>query len=68
MTYTMPTAGITTDHQVSVSDDVSGPNDWTQAADGLYSSGPHLPGIAGMSDLADTGAGKGTVHRLGRTG
>lgn len=51
-----------------VTDAVSGPNDWSQAADGLYTAaGNKMPGIVQADGgLADTGAGQGRVMRGGR--
>jgi hypothetical protein len=66
VTYTRPGSYLSGTYQMdTVTDDVSGPNDWTQAIDGSYGSGPQLPGIAGnMPD--GTGAGAGRVMRGGR--
>lgn len=51
--------------QETLSDSVSGPDDWTQANDGAYGGGgPQLPGIAG-NEPAGTGAGLGRVRRGG---
>jgi len=51
----------------TVQADITGPGDWTQAAQGLYSAGgTNLPGIQGNTGLADTGSGGGSVMRGGR--
>lgn len=48
VTYTRPGSGIGTYENVTVSDDLSGSRDSTQANDeGYASGGPQLPGIAG---------------------
>ena len=51
----------------TVSDNVSGPGDWTQAIDGSYGGGgPQLPGIKG-NEPTSTGSGSGRVMRGGRS-
>jgi hypothetical protein len=53
--------------QDTVNDDISGPNDWTQAIDGSYAGGgPQLPGIKG-NEPTSTGSGQGRVMRGGRS-
>ena len=54
ISYTRPGAFLTgTNIQDTVTDNISGPNDWTQAIDGSYAGGgPQLPGIAGNEPTA----------------
>jgi hypothetical protein len=62
VTFTRPGAYLTgTQVTDTVADNVSGVNDWTQAADGMYGTGPQLPGVAGNMPLG-TGAGEGMVE------
>jgi len=65
--YTEPGSYLSgTYKQATASDDVSGPNDWTQAIDGSYGGGgPQLPGVKG-NEPTSTGAGAGRVLRGGR--
>lgn len=66
VTYTKPGSYQSGTYQSdSVSDSISGPNDWTQAIDGSYGGGPQLPGIEGNMPPG-TGAGQGRVMRGGR--
>jgi hypothetical protein len=67
VTFTRPGSYLTdTYQQDTVSDNVSGTNDWTQANDGSYAGGgQQLPGVAG-NEPTSTGAGQGTVRRGGR--
>jgi hypothetical protein len=66
ISYTRPGSYLTgTYQQDTVTDSVSGTNDWTQAIDGSYGGGPQLPGIAGNMP-AGTGAGEGSVLKGGR--
>lgn len=67
VTYTRPGSFLSgTNQQDTVSDSVSGPDDWTQAIDGSYAGGgPQLPGIKG-NEPTSTGAGAGRVLRGGR--
>lgn len=68
VSYTRPGAFLTgTNVTDTVSDDISGIGDWTQAHDGSYGGGPQLPGIAGNMPVS-TGAGAGQVRRGGRGG
>jgi hypothetical protein len=56
VTYTRPGSFLSGTNQMdSVSDDISGPNDWTQAIDGSYGGGPQLPGIDGNMPAAGDG-------------
>lgn len=65
VTYTRPGSFLSgTNQQDTVSDSISGPNDWTQAIDGSYGGGPQLPGISGNMP-SGTGAGGGRVLRGG---
>jgi hypothetical protein len=68
--FTRPTAGVTTYETLTVADETSGPQDWTQANDDGYASGgPQLPGIAGNEPQAGEGRfqpGAGRVLRGGR--
>jgi len=70
VTFTRPQAGVTTYEDVTVSDETSGPRDWTQANDdGYATSGPQLPGIQGNEPEAGAGRyqpGGGRVMRGGR--
>ena len=71
VTYTRPGSFLTgTNQSDTVSDSVSGPNDWTQAIDGSYGGGgPQLPGIAGNEPAAGDGRyqpSSGRVLRGGR--
>jgi hypothetical protein len=64
--YTRPGSYLSGTYvQDSVSDSVSGSDDWTQAIDGSYGAGMDLPGIKGNTP-AGTGAGMGRVMRGGR--
>jgi hypothetical protein len=66
VTYTRPGSFLSgTNVQETVSDSISGTNDWTQAIDGSYGSGPQLPGVQGNMP-SGTGAGGGRVLRGGR--
>ncbi len=65
ITYTQPNDGIGPYVQVTASEDVSGPGDSTGANDSGYGSGgPQLPSI---KEPTDTGAGRGSVMRGGRS-
>lgn len=70
VTFTRPTAGVTTYQEETVSDEVGGPRDWTQANDDGYATGgPQLPGLAGNEPQAGEGRyqpGGGRVLRGGR--
>ncbi len=70
ITYTVPGAGISGNNYETVSDNVSGPRDWTGANDGGYATGgPQLPGLAGNEPEAGRGQyqpGAGRVMRGGR--
>lgn len=70
VTYTKPTAGINPYEQLTISDDVDGPRDWTGANDGGYATGgPQLPGIKGNEPQAGSARyqpGGGKVLRGGR--
>lgn len=64
--YTDPGSYLSgTYQQDTVSDSVSGTDDWTQAIDGSYGGSKNLPGIAGNTPTT-TGAGAGRVLRGGR--
>jgi hypothetical protein len=64
--YTRPGSYLSGTYvQDTVSDSVSGTDDWTQAIDGSYGGGMDLPGIKGNTP-AGTGAGQGRVLRGGR--
>lgn len=66
VSYTRPGSYLTgTNVQDSVSDDISGTGDWTQAHDGSYGGDLNLPGIKGNQPTS-TGAGSGRVLRGGR--
>src|SRR5690349_5619550 len=66
VTYTRPGSYLSGTYQSdTVTDSISGPNDWTQAVDGSYGGGPQLPGVDGNMP-ASTGAGMGRVMRGGR--
>lgn len=69
ITYTRPGSFLSgTNIQETVSDNVSGQNDWTQAIDGSYGGGPQLPGIAGNEPQAGGARfqpGAGSVRRGG---
>ena len=66
ITYTNPGSFLGgTYRQDTVTDNISGVNDWTQAIDGSYGGGPQLPGIEGNMP-SGTGAGEGTVLKGGR--
>lgn len=66
VSYTPPGAFLTgTNVQETVSDDISGTGDWTQAHDGSYGGSLNLPGITGNQPTS-TGAGQGRVLRGGR--
>jgi pilus assembly protein FimV len=68
ISFTRPTAGVTTYEGLTVNDSVGGPADWTQANDdGYASSGPKLPAM--QEPEAGTGRfqpGGGHVLRGGR--
>jgi hypothetical protein len=70
VSFTRPTAGVTTYAEETVHDSVGGPQDWTQANDDGYASGgPQLPGLAGNEPGAGEGRyqpGGGRVMRGGR--
>jgi hypothetical protein len=70
ITFTRPQAGLTPFEDVTISDSVGGPADWTQANDDGYGSGgPQLPGIQGNEPGAGSGRfqpGSGRVLRGGR--
>lgn len=69
ISYTDPGSYLGGTYQThTVNDEVSGPRDWSQAADGLYTGeGNKMPGIVQADGgLADTGAGQGRVMRGGR--
>lgn len=71
ITFTQLSAGIGHYETKSVSDEISGPGDWTAANDqGYASGGPQLPGIKGnepsVNDGPFTAKAGGTVHRGGR--
>lgn len=68
ISYTDPGSYLGGTYQThTVNDEVSGPRDWTQAADDLYTGDGNLPGIKeAAAGLADTGAGGGHVMRGGR--
>ena len=68
VTYTRPGSYLTgTNESDTVSDSISGPDDWTQATDGSYAgAGPQLPGVKGHEPTS-TGAGGGRVLRGGRS-
>jgi len=64
--YTEPGSYLSgTYQQETVSDDISGTSDWTQAIDGSYGAAKNLPGITGNMPTS-TGAGQGRVMRGGR--
>jgi hypothetical protein len=60
--YTRPGSFLSGTNQMdTIRDDISGPNDWTQAIDGSYAGGgPDLPGLKGNQPTS-TGAGGGSV-------
>lgn len=70
VSFTRPTAGVTTYESIGISDSVGGPEDWTQANDDGYASGgPQLPGLKGNEPQAGGGKfqpGGGRVLRGGR--
>ncbi len=62
VTFTRPGSYLSgTYSQETLSDDVSGVNDWTQAGDGAYGGSPQLPGVAGNQPTS-TGAGQGRLR------
>lgn len=67
--FTRPGAFLTgTNTQNTVADNISGPDDWTQANDGSYAGGRFLPGIEGNMPQAGSGPfqpGSGRVLRGG---
>lgn len=66
VTYTRPGSYLSGTYATdTVTDSVSGTDDWTQAIDGSYGGGPQLPGIKGNMP-SGTGAGGGRVLRGGR--
>jgi len=66
VTYTDPGSYLGgTFQSETVSDSVSGTDDWTQAIDGSYGAAKNLPGITGNMPTT-TGAGQGRVMRGGR--
>lgn len=71
VTFTAPTAGILPNEDITVSDSIAGPQDWTQANDDGYASGgPQLPGIKGNEPEAGGSRyqpGGGSVMRGGRS-
>ena len=70
VTYTMPQDGIGPYYTTTVSDDLNGPQDSTQANGGGYATGgPQLPGLKGNEPQAGSGRyqpGGGRVLRGGR--
>lgn len=70
ITYTKPTAGVTTYVTESTTDSVDGPADWTGANDAGYATGgPQLPGLKGNEPEAGSNRyqpGGGHVMRGGR--
>ncbi len=70
ITYTCPNDGLGPYHSDSVSDDVDGPRDSTQANDqGYATGGPQLPALKGNEPQAGSGRyqpGGGHVMRGGR--
>ena len=70
LSYTKANDGIGPYEQVPVSDDLSGPGDWTGANDSGYATGgPQLPGIRGNEPQAGSDRfqpGGGQVMRGGR--
>lgn len=65
VTYTRPGSYATGSYEMdTLSDSVSGVNDWTQAIDGSY-GGQH-PQIPGLSEPTSTGAGQGRIMYGGR--
>ena len=70
MTYTKASDGIGPYEQVTSSDELSGPQDSTQANDDGYATGgPQLPGLKGNEPQAGSGRyqpGAGSVMRGGR--
>ena len=66
ISYTRPGSYLSgTWQQDTVTDNISGPGDWTQAIDGSYAGGgPDLPGLAGNQPTS-TGAGGGNILKGG---
>jgi hypothetical protein len=68
--FTRPGSGVLTYENITVSDSVGGPQDWTQANDDGYASGgPQLPGLKGNEPEAGSSRfqpGGGRVMRGGR--
>ena len=66
ISYTRPGSFLSgTNQQDTVTDNISGPSDWTQAIDGSYAGGgPQLPGISG-NEPTSTGAGGGRILKGG---
>ena len=61
VSFTAPGSYATgTNQTVALSDNVSGPNDWTQANDGSY-GGAHQQ-LPGLNEPTATGAGEGRVE------
>ena len=71
VSYTRPGSFLTGTNQTeTVSDSISGPDDWTQAIDGSYAGGgPQLPGIKGNEPVPGGRfqPGGGRVLRGGRS-
>jgi hypothetical protein len=65
VSFTRPGSHLTGTYESdSVSGDIDGQDDWTQAGSG-YGGNPKMPGIAGNAPMS-TGAGQGRVMRGGR--